>query len=553
MLISVFNGQKTPFYSWSQDFKENVTIPRNAVIQLIRAFLPLKTEIEIGGSEEERTLKLLANDESGTAFETQLTAGKYTANELALACNDLLRTLAENYTNVGTAITHNEGKGLEAGAVRLIAECNDNIPNILAYLNTSVDPVLTSKSIINKPAVITQCVPYENYLGGSGYQHLGLVTLTDGADANVSSFQWALDLKQDLDKTFFVAPLPPTLSAVIPTPSYTDPTGDSLPFGAFSWIHNADTDYCFAFSSDETQGLDFTTVGTGVGGYVQYKNCNIVMAYRSAQPGNNNQKIGLYEDSGTGLALVNPSLGNAPTINSGDRVAMTYAINKNVEYYYQPGATGDWLPLPLDDLVLRAPILEDTEVVPTFSQFTANTTNDATAPAKEIVGGFEYQTTEDYGEFIKVEWGTSIASGLGFSKLSYEAKETGAGDLAKIDELSDDRMSGTTIRPKHPYVNIAIENLPARSWANTTIGSDGLGSSKVIGTASRYDTNGNNLNVSAGDALVNLIPEPEIRLNNADQITLNRLDFRFTNADGTLAEDLDGEQGLVLSIKPSPQ
>ena len=550
MLLSLYNPDKTP-YSWSQEFRENLTIPKNAVVQLIRAFLPLKENILLGGSAAERTITLLANDDSATGGTHVVAAGTYSPNSLAHAITNGLRAIntAEEYNNIFALCSYDESKGYNPDAFTINVKSLSDTINKLYYVNWNDGTNFPDKEVNKRDTVVDECVPFQNYSDAvppGRYLTLGLTTLEDAGDNSINSWAWCLNSKKGIDKEYYASPLTPDLAPLIPEPDY----GTNVPYGAFSWKLHVIDEPCL-FAGFETVP-DLNAVGLGASAYNLWQSTGFMVVMRGDIGATTNQ-IHIYEDSG-GLFSRIDDTAQTVVAQAGWRIGITVAASKNIEYWYHDGTS--WKEIAIMAGVPRYQVSDTTNINMGFSQYRPTTGSAADAPVREVVSGYDFLGGNKEGQYLKLELGDSLRDEMGYvaAQLPAISDTSGGQDLAEITLLNNDQIPGEIVPVSSPHVNIAIENLPVRSWANTNPDSKmGLSSSKVIGTASRYDTDGNNVAVSAGDALVNIYPEPPIHLNNADEITLNRLDFRITNADGSLAEDLDVEQGLVLSIRPSPQ
>jgi len=166
---------------------------------------------------------------------------------------------------------------------------------------------------------------------------------------------------------------------------------------------------------------------------------------------------------------------------------------------------------------------------------------------------------DEFGKYAKVfingagataNNGKDLKTTLGFTDDDYEDDKTAHGHLpAVIDQANQNDM--ITNDQKQPYLNMNITNLPVVSYTCSDTNASNVGQhntqhnfSKCVASIPRYNQDGSYDN----GAIMYDDNTQTIQLNNADECELSSLDVRLQNCDGSYPTDLRTPSSFVLKV-----
>ena len=558
MLVSVLNNTDDPTF-FQQDFTENIILPPNCTVKMLKAFIPITRGLSIPTNA---VISYQVGGLNSSGHSLTIPSGVYNLSVLALTIQQLIQSdIDTKKLQAKCIMTHDNSMGAEVGAFNFILKNLTLYPNVAVQINwNDASTPKAEFTALKDDTLLSVATPYLNYYS------MGVSAIKSSANPAVDVNSWghisSFDVPQTLLKTMYRNDNPN--GANIPPISHADTA-----YGALWWSNRYGG---LAGATDATYAMTVCSAGVGVGGVTtnndigqvtKWTGCYSVMVVMGKVIPNNpllpamvaKGDLLVYEVNTVGA--LNLVLHYKGGIGANDQVAVVIpeTEGETLEYYHRFNGSTAWR--ELDGFVGTRYANPDTDdLYMGFSAFNAMPTPTAPSQANvtALYGSFDFQDIYDgWGEYVKINWGT-VQTQLGFSQAVYDDDTSGGAlpILAEIDINNEDPLPVNDSTPEEnriPYVNIDINELPIQNYTNNNPTSLGLSTSRTICSVPRYDMLGQYATDKA-DAIVFDNNTHSSPLNNAQEITLSQLTFTLRNADGTIPNDLGTPQGYILDIQP---
>lgn len=562
MLISIYEEKNSA--NFSAKFTTPITLPKNAELSLLKAYIPRDHDIIIDDTNKQLTIYIHSKDPTAKAV-VSIPKGVYGVEEFANELQSTLRTdtLVVNTLNLGQlhSLTAEVKASLDNNQV-----ANDSFsiylrpqslyPNFYYELN-----FIATGNDLNGNTTIEKKTDTDNITITYGNQTLRCEVYTDQAGTAKTGWDNAVIIDKAIGRQWFsprkhpdyVNDLPPindTHSVVSFTLGDIQGESASILFGLKQ--HGTDLDFTSIATQDLDQVINMKGYETAFVFYGDTANGKVAGSFE------------IYENlAGTFTKLG----GSSSSLGTGDVIMQvipnnTDALSVGCEYYIK-FLNGKITKINLSSSPHRY-IPANTQVLnPCFGFFnptgTTNTITDlkigmdagympTAIDATKGAGKFD-----EYGKYIKVALGgagndnKSLNTVLGFSSETYE--EDGTSGAVRVDAISiKNEGDMITNDSKQPYLNLNITNLPITSFTcdnNDSVFGATHDYSRCVACIPRYNQdNGHfdNLSIIFDDNT------QTIKLNNKSEIILSSLDIRLQNCDGSYPKDLLTPASFVFKI-----
>lgn len=547
MLITIYNDQNSTHFS--QDFAENVILPKNSTLKLTNALIPLSHNFVVA---EAKTLKLKVNDKRlgvGATNDCVINAGTYTLDQLAHHIRTTFQTsLDANKARCKILISYDETQGYAPNVFKIQIQAESlnynqqlffawGTANFSAKFRNSKNAVLID-TLTRQSAYVAD--PESNVFGCKTLQKTG---------ADIQTWAWNFNLNMPLQ--FWNDPdaiggdnKPPSIHNV------------NSPYASVSWLNQGtSTNYIVCLSNGVGVPNSSFIADNNFDKYINIQNvANIILVVNQTNGAFTAGEVYLYEWDGGSMSLVGKYEDVASPINDQTEFGISLQEGQPPLYSMRKNGSTTWEHISINNGAVRWNVDAGHAYTFTYSSYGATGNSDTDANIANLVGTFKPDDipVEDFGQFIQFGFNgnTELQEDLGFDNATYTDDKTGTNDKADLQFSNEDKIAvqGEELGLKKvPYVNFQIASLPIVSYSNTDTEQQGLTCSKTLASIPRYDEMGNYENVN------NLTYAPtipnEIKLNNAEEIVLSRLDFKLQQADGSYPVDLSLPQAYVIDVQ----
>jgi len=547
MLITIYNNEAKD--SFQTTFKSNMILPKNCELKLTNAFIGLAHRITIPETQSERTYKISANEDGGTAYDVVISAGLYSLEALAKEIETKTKAvIALNKLSLDISVSYDNALGYDENALVFIIDAQTLNANkfISQPLNTGAYGTFT---ITENSNLIDQALDSAilNQTGNVNFVGMNSVKSTAGAEVD----SWGY-FNSFMDTTFHKWLLPSRRGNGHQPPSIPSSIN---PYGAVSIQDNSQTkNYWIGLTSGASNLAGVTT--NAFTQITNIDNCPIVaLVVKADEAGFTSGHVHIYENS-AGAGLV--EIGKTTGFVNGDKLGITIENLTEVVYWHRGHSGNRWKEIKISHGALRYQPSNGQALHFAFSVYGKNTPDsDAGASFKNWYASIADDATEQYGDFgqyIKWDWnGNGVKLGFTETADKYVADSTGGFELADLNfgnnvpVLVDGDNTLETYKTA-PYLNLMVENLPINSYSdiNTDTLENELDNSKCIASIPRYDQNGK---FSIGyNLMYNPVEANVIKLHNEHEINISQLRFRLQQADGQIPQDLANPMSFVIDF-----
>ena len=576
MLISVYENNNAVNFSSKLD--TTITIPKNATIKLMKAYIPRNHIIEIDGTNDQLGINLHNKRQSDSKL-VNLTQGLYGVDAFMEHLESRLNaTVGAKGTEQNSDFRFqcdyqkSAGVGEDAISIRIIGNsiyADFWVSMFMERASGSDDwaddfvkeePLLTTYTIVNS---------------GQTFRLSEFKLTADNTPQTTWDNHWGLN--KVLTRNWFGKN------------NVYDPANDrSFPVVPFNWsgfkftlndgfdVVGKDYSFWMGITKDvstiDTTGCtddDLSTFGNALG----IEACAVF--YGKSQDGETKGTVEFFENlNGT---FTNMGATEVGEVVKGDEFAFCLPENdgedNNIKYKYKDNnGDGQWKELDLGNNPARPKPNKDENFFMCGGFFEATGTDFAFSEL--FFGGNPNMAFVDdgnntgsgffshYGKAGTIWIGGARTNnknlnetiGQDATTLKLEAENNGGSVLDKT-YFNPDALVHYDGLANQPYLNLNIKNLPINSIGCDSTDSatrDGRNtmhsSTKTIACLPRYNTNGD------GD-FDNIVVqcdaqnEQTIELRNKEEMILNSLDFNLRNGDGSIPTDLTTPIGLVLQVK----
>ena len=566
MLLTIYEEENSA--KFSSKFITPLTLPKNAEIKLLKAYIPRDHDITIDATNDQLTINLHSEEATAKTVLT-LAHASYGVNDLAKHIQDLINATSLSVENTGIGQLHKltckitatiENNQLATNTFSIYLRPQSLQGDFYYELNfDSVGNEITS-DLQEEKAVATDV-----YTIVKGNQTLRCSVYTDNTPADKKGWDNDTILNRALDRQRF---------SIQHHPDYDN----SRP--AFNQIHTLVSFTCgdlLGSSSSILVGLtehgtaiDKSTVAINdLSSCDQLKgiSCAVVI-YGETANGKGAGDTEFFEDIGG--TFTSKGILEGDNIGLGDEIIIVVPLNNRGGAdapcdYYIKFLNGDITKItvaqpanrykPADSAVLNTvfSFYNGSDVVDTITDLKMGMDAGYMPEALDTTKGVGL--FDDFGKYIKLSLGGAtndnkiLNTTLGFNTETYEEESATANRADAIDIKNDVEM--LTNDGKQPFLNVNITNLPITSFSCCSSQSTGGGDtpqhdySKCVASIPRYNQdNGHYDNL----AIVFDNNTQSIKLHNVDEIILSSLDFRLQNCDGTYPKDLLTPSSYVFKI-----
>jgi hypothetical protein len=541
MLITLY--ENTNPTSFNQDFAENVILPRNAELKLLSAFCNRKPIFELDASDN---FVLKANDKDWAGEQVVFSNLSQSGSELAATIKLYLQKVStDKYLDLKPEVTYDATKNAGIGAFTFDIKALSlyyNQDNIILYNNAAsiVNPTLPyanwAAPVTEKNANInTYTINRRNdALTPLTSNFLGCSEILDASSNPIFDFRNVTYAdKEHIERNWYNANIDNAIRPVSETP-----------FGMFKFnIKNLQNDGLTYWVGITAQKPDITAMTTGgIDSLDELKDCDYIALFMGS-----NQTFTPVGSLSAGDIVVGAYSSGwswnklSATATQNDRFAFvlpTTTDEKISLHKYDNALADGWRNIH----TYNFDTLSDTKSYSYAVGFQQQAVSGLNANQQleniEMTSKQSYNYMNDMGQYIELQFSSSLALKMGLSHSPYKNDTIGTTDKAHL-HFQNDKKGQTKLNVNEPpFVCLDINNLPVKSYTSsnseTGVGYNGLQSSKTIANLSRFDYEGN-YNGHLMDVGNN---QPVIRLKNAEEITLSQLHIRLKNVDGTIPNDL---------------
>tara|TARA_R110000765_G_scaffold395726_1_gene489480 strand:+ start:5318 stop:6970 length:1653 start_codon:yes stop_codon:yes gene_type:complete len=547
MLISVYNNSANAT-DFQQDFNENIILPANSTIKMLKAFIPINKTIT---TTEAYTISFTVGGSLSQSYDVVLPIGTYGLASMALTINDLIsNTIVSLNLPASFNMTHNDNLGVEAGAYSYTLANTTFTPNITTTINwnDAGTPTAEWKTTIN--TTILQSVDfYKNYYS------LGVSSITN--QLGVAGSSWGYIGHFDthpLYKSMFKN----TNDATGAIPPISSATAD---YGGVWWANRyggnvgANNTYCVSICSATPDVSNVASSGV-ITEFRKQKGI-YAMVVVCGQPINNAGVVAskgdllIWEDDGSGFLA--PVGRFTAGIGANDQISIIIPDdNSPLEYWVNFNGSGIWREIGgLTGTRYANPDTDDVYFGFTAYNAMPTPTNPSQANITQIKGSFDFLGDyANWGTYAELDWG-GLQTQIGYTNQK-ATKTTAYPTLAVLEEENDTPIqldTTTAEKARMPFINVNVNELPIQNYSINDPNSLGLSTSRTVCSISRYNEMGD-YSADKNDAMIFDNNTQICPLNNAHEISLSQLTFSLRNADGTLPSDLGTPQGFILDLQP---
>ena len=547
MLITVYNNEASPRFE--TDFKSNLILPKNCELKLTNAFISLSHKITI----PDTTIKITANKNGGTARDVVLSAGTYSLQGLANEVNTKAQAVADgNKLSLKVDFEYNNELGYDKGCYKLLVDGTSLLANVFQEIDTDAAGGYGTWVTNEDDTLVTTIT--SSIRQTSGVNFFGVNEIKDASTPPVNTTTWGYLVENEQivfhnwlrDNQVGTEFQPPNI-----------PSLDSA-YGAFSFQDNGRPENYMCCLQDST-AITGLTANNDFTDLINLENAPIVIEVIKTTNGAFNQgEIRILENAAANLTEV-ASLKAGDEgfpFTTNDQIGVSVVEGGKSCYWIKKASTTKWIFIATKIGAARYNYASTDNLKFGFSIFSKNTDGqDVHCSFKNLHGSFAGTDIEadDYGQYVKWDW-NGFETKLGFGSATYESDTSGTPNLSSIIEDNNngavqvDGANTTESYKTAPYLNLMIENLPIKSYSDTStdITNNGLDNSKCIASIPRYDQNGNfaqgyNLRYDPVEANV-------IKLHNEHEINISQLRFRLQQADGQIPTDVENPMAFVLDF-----
>jgi len=544
MLISVYNNSANA-NDFQQDFNENIILPPNSTIKMLKAFIPINKTIT---TTQAYNIFFTIGGQNTSPYNVVLPQGTYGLSSMALTINDLISNkIVSLNLPASFKMTHNDNLGVEAGAYSYTLANLTFTPNLTTLINWNdgSTPTVDWKTT----TVIDTTTFYKNYFS------LGTSTLLNNVGVPVNSWAYIGHFdKYPIEKSMYKN----TNDATGVIPPISSNTAD---YGALWWSNRyggnagaTDATYCVSLCSNTP---DMTAISAN-NIISQFRNQKGIyaMAVVCGQPINAGGVLAskgdllIWEDNGSGNLA---SVGRFEAgIGANDKIAIVIPDdNSPLEYWVNFNGSGIWREIG----GLTGTRYDNPDTDDLYMGFTAYNAmpyiNPNVANITQINGSFDFLGDyENWGTYTALNWG-GLHTQLGYTNQSDNETTTfpTLSVLTTENEAPIQLDTTTTEKARMPFINVNINELPIQNYSINDPNSLGLSTSRTVCSISRYNDMGD-YSADKNDAMIFDNNTQICPLNNAHEISISQLTFSLRNADGTLPSDLGTPQGFILDVQP---
>lgn len=544
MLISVYNNSANAT-DFQQDFNENIILPPNSTIKMLKAFIPINKTIT---TTQDYNIFFTVGGPETSPYNVVLPQGTYGLSSMALTINDLISNkIVSLNLPASFNMTHNDNLGVEAGAYSYTLANLTFTPNLTTLINWNDGSTPTADWITT--TVVDTTTFYKNYFS------LGTSSLLNNVGDPVNSWAYIGHFDEyPFEKSMYKN----TNDATGVIPPISSATAD---YGALWWTNRyggnvgANNTYCVSLCSatPDMTGISANNIIS------QFRNQKGIyaMVVVCGQPINAGGVVAskgdllIWEDDGSGdLAQVGRFTAG---IGAFDKISIVIPDdNSPLEYWVNFNNSGIWR--EIGGLTGTRYANPDTDDV--YMGFTAynpmpTPINPNQANITQINGSFDFLGDyANWGTYTALNWG-GLHTQLGYTNQS-ENETTTFPTLSVLTTANEApiQLDTTTVeKARMPFINVNINELPIQNYSINDPNSLGLSSSRTVCSISRYNDMGD-YSADKNDAMIFDNNTQICPLNNAHEISLSQLTFSLRNADGTLPNDLGTPQGYILDLQP---
>ena len=538
MLITIFNNQNKT--SFQQYFKENLIIPKNSSLRLTNALIPIDHSFIVS---QNYNIVTIVSQDAGTPFNVVVVAGSYSLDSFCSHLQTQFQTalnLVKAQVNVKIAYA---GSGVKSGVINFNFTGNSLFYNqLFNYQFGSADYTTNMNVKINQTLITVGAGGhsiYQNYVSPNSFMGTNILK-KDGVDVdtwgkiNFSTMPIKFWLKSNDKGSTYQPPVP---------------ANDKFSYASLSFENNTSSinkNYCFIVSNGNTS-VD-TIVSNDFKQFLNFGQAEIIIMVCNVTNGDYTAgNVYINENDGTGAGCT--QIVSHAFVKS-DTFGISLEDGNSPYYNIKSSGSTTWTGIAVPAAVTRNTAKNTNVYRWGFSQYGGGANSDATAVVKNIYGTFYANNIEvsNFGQYLKLTFPQELATDLGISTLSQENSVSGT-DIMGLQFLNDTDVlvGGDDSSDKLvPYLNLQCLNLPVNSYSQTDTNEDGLCSSKTIASIPRYAYDGSFKN--ADNVVYNPVVPNDIKLNNAEDISISQLEFRIQGADGQYPHDLALPQAYVLEI-----
>ena len=570
MLLSLYEEDNSAYFK--SKFVTPITLPKNAEITLLKAYIPRDQSITIDTTNNSISFQT-HDDDNNAITNVSITEGSYGVKEFASMLQALLRA------EVASQNTAEQGQ-LRGIFFRVEAKESGNTDHENDEITIKVEPVSTSANFYLEGGFTdtnTTIVPQGHLKTATDVvthtltnDSIRLSVFTDNAGAVKEGWDWFGIIEKNLDRQRFSKTTKGDYANNIPSSNnvstlYSVKLGDLTDSGVWIGLKQSGS------------AVDLTGVTTGdmsaIGSIVGIVSCMAV--YGKAVNGKTVGQLEIFEDIAGTLTSIKSitTLG----LQENDEIIISIPANNDagnnnlhIEYYVKRDGGTNFLRATLTTAPQRYMPLSNQNFQPAYGIFSTS----ATPQLKEIKWGMDagYTVAESVGSTTKGlgrysnfgRYCVLILNGadnankdlkttLGFNDDDYVEDERANADtyaLATLHETSTTNL--VTNEQRQPFINLNITNLPISSvscsHANSsdiTVGETQHDYSKCVASMPRYNQDDGHYN---NDCVIFDNNTQSIKLHNNDEIILSQLDIRLQNCDGTYPTDLLTPSSFVFKI-----
>ena len=570
MLLSLYEEDNSAYFK--SKFVTPITLPKNAEITLLKAYIPRDQSITIDTTNNSISFQT-HDDDNNAITNVSITEGSYGVKEFASMLQALLRA------EVASQNTAEQGQ-LRGIFFRVEAKESGNTDHENDEITIKVEPVSTSANFYLEGGFTdtnTTIVPQGHLKTATDVvthtltnDSIRLSVFTDNAGAVKEGWDWFGIIEKNLDRQRFSKTTKGDYANNIPSSNnvstlYSVKLGDLTDSGVWIGLKQSGS------------AVDLTGVTTGdmsaIGSIVGIVSCMAV--YGKAVNGKTVGQLEIFEDIAGTLTSIKSitTLG----LQENDEIIISIPANNDagnnnlhIEYYVKRDGGTNFLRATLTTAPQRYMPLSNQNFQPAYGIFSTS----ATPQLKEIKWGMDagYTVAESVGSTTKGlgrysnfgRYCVLILNGadnankdlkttLGFNDDDYVEDERANADtyaLATLHETSTTNL--VTNEQRQPFINLNITNLPVSSvscsHANSsdiTVGETQHDYSKCVASMPRYNQDDGHYN---NDCVIFDNNTQSIKLHNNDEIILSQLDIRLQNCDGTYPTDLLTPSSFVFKI-----
>ena len=573
MLLSLYEEDNSAYFK--SKFVTPITLPKNAEITLLKAYIPRDQTITIDTTNN--SISFTTHDDHANAItRVTITEGNYGVKEFATMLQALLRA------EVASQNTAQQGQ-LRGIFFRVEATESGNTDHGNDEITIKVEPVSTSANFYleggftdnntnvapeNEKKTATNILT--TVLSNTGVR---LDLYTTNVPTAKSGWDWIGSIAKSLDRQRFSKTATADFANNIPSGNnvrtlYSVKLGDITDSAIYIGLR--EDGGLLDLSAVTANNLDQISSITGI-------SCAMAV-YGSAVNGKTVGQLEIFEDIGGTLTSIKSitTLG----IQENDELILSIPANNdggnnnnlNIDYYIKKSGGSKFLRATMTTAPQRYMPTSSLNFEPVFSIYSVGSGvgehikdfkigMDAGLTATEA-GGSTTKGLGRYANFGRYSVLTlngvnnankDLKTTLGFNDDVYTEDERANADtyaLATLHEKSTAQL--VTNEQRQPFINMNITNLPVSSvscsHANSsdiTVGETQHDYSKCVASMPRYNQDDGHFN---NDCVIFDDNTQSIKLHNNDEIILSQLDIRLQNCDGTYPTDLLTPSSYVFKI-----